>query len=110
MWGQGFRARMLAAGEFFLGVGDLLQRLVPLSLQSPGDQAVVGVDSPVAALSPACLVAGLLGLAPPLRERGVVAVLKLLGAARHARSAAGCRAARNAPATAASIATPPTRR
>ncbi len=48
--GQGFRARMLAAGEFFLGVGDLLQGLVPLSLQSPGDQAVVGVDSAVAAL------------------------------------------------------------
>src|SRR5215213_6889196 len=77
--GQGFRARMLAAGEFLLGVGDLLQRLVPLSLQSPSDQAVVGVDSPVAALCPVCLVAGLLGLAPPLRKRGVVAVLKLLG-------------------------------
>ena len=77
--GQGLPARMLAAGEFFLGVGEVLQRLVPLGLQTVGDQAIVGVDGPVAALRPACLVAGLLGLASPLRERGVVAVFKLLG-------------------------------
>ena len=52
---------------------------VPLGLQAAGDQPVVGVDGPVAALGLAGLVAGLLDLAAPLRERGVVAVLELLG-------------------------------
>src|SRR5919109_136018 len=77
--GQGFRACVFAAGECLLGVGHLLQRGVPLGLQASGDQAVVGVDGPVAALGFAGVVAGLLDLPPPLRERGVVAVLELLG-------------------------------
>jgi len=76
--GQGFRAGGLAANEFVLGVGQLLQGGVPLGLQSPGDQPVVRVDGPVAALGPACLVAGLLDLPAPLRERGVVTILELL--------------------------------
>ena len=77
--GQGFRARMLAAGEFVLGVGEVLA--ARCSTRSPvrGRPAVVRVDGAVAALGPAGLVAGLLDLAPPLRERGVVAVLELLG-------------------------------
>ena len=77
--GQGFRARGLAASEFGLGVGQLLQRGVPLGFQAAGDQPVVRVDGPVAALGPAGLVAGLLDLSAPLGERGVVAVLELLG-------------------------------
>ena len=79
MRGQGFRARGLAASELVLGVGQLLQRGVPLGFQTPGDQPVVRVDGPVATLGLAGLVAGLLDLAAPLRERGVVTVLELLG-------------------------------
>ena len=77
--GQGFRSCCFAAGEFGLGVGEGLQRGVPLGLQSAGDQPVVRVDGAVAALGAAGLVAGLLDLAAPLRQRGVVAVLELLG-------------------------------
>jgi hypothetical protein len=77
--GQGFRARGRAAGQFLLGVGQLLQQGVPLGLQTPGDQPVVRVDGPVATLGLAGLVAGLLDLAAPLRECGVVTVLELLG-------------------------------
>jgi hypothetical protein len=75
---QGFRARGLAASEFGLGVGELVQRGVPLGFQAPGDQPVVRVDGPVAALGGAGVVAGLLDLAAPLCERGVVTVLELL--------------------------------
>ena len=77
--GQGFRSCCFAAGEFGLGVGEGLQRGVPLGLQSARDQPVVRVDGAVAALGAAGLVAGLLDLAAPLRQRGVVAVLELLG-------------------------------
>ena len=76
---EGFRARGLSAGEFGLGVGQLLQRGVPLGFQAAGDQPVVGVDGPVAALGSAGPVAGLFDLAAPLGQRGVVAVLELLG-------------------------------
>ena len=79
MGGQGFRSCCFAAGEFGLGVGEGLQRGVPLGLQSARDQPVVRVDGAVAALGAAGLVAGLLDLAAPLRQRGVVAVLELLG-------------------------------
>ncbi len=79
LWGQGFRAGGFAAGEFGLGVGEGLQRGVPFGFQAAGDQPVVGVDGAVAAFGPAGLVAGLLDLAAPLRQRGVVAVLELLG-------------------------------
>ena len=76
--GQGFRARGLAASELVLGVGQLVQRGVPLGFQTPGDQPVVRVDGPVAALGGAGVVAGLLDLSAPLCERGVVAVLEVL--------------------------------
>ena len=68
-----------------------------------GDQAVVRVDGAVAALGLTGLVAGLLALAPPLRQRGVVAVLELLGGGGAGRQGAGCSAAKNASATTASI-------
>jgi hypothetical protein len=60
------------------GVGQLLQRGVPLGLQAAGDQPVIRVDGPVSALGLARVVAGLFDLSAPLRERGVVAVLELL--------------------------------
>ena len=78
-------------------------------LQAAGDQPVARVDRPVAALGPVGVVAGLLDLAPPLRQRGVVAVLELLGGVPGGLHAGGVSAARNAPATAASIRAPPTR-
>ena len=79
MWGEGFRSGRFAAGECGLGVGEGLQRLVPFGFQAVGDQAVVGVDGSVAAFCAAGLVAGLLDLSAPLGERGVVAVLEVLG-------------------------------
>ena len=79
LWGQGFRSGRFAAGEFGLGVGERCSAVVPFGFQAAGDQAVVGVDRAVAAFGPAGLVAGLLDLSAPLRERGVVAVLEVLG-------------------------------
>ena len=51
----------------------------PFGFQAAGDQPVVRVDGAVAALGPGGLVAGLLDLAAVLVQRGVVAVLDLLG-------------------------------
>ena len=79
MCGQGFRSRGLAVGEFGLGVGEGLQRGVPLGLQAAGDQSVVRVDRAVAALGATGLIPRLLDLAAPLRQRGVVAIFQLLG-------------------------------
>jgi len=78
LWGQGFRPGGLAAGELGLGVGELLQGVVPFGFQAPGDQPVFRVDSPVPAFGSASLVAGLFDLASPLGQRGIVAVLKVL--------------------------------
>jgi hypothetical protein len=63
---QRFRACGLAAGEFGLGVGQVLQGGVPLGFQATGDEAVVWVDGPVAAFCLAGQEAGLFGLASPL--------------------------------------------
>jgi hypothetical protein len=75
----GFRSARFAAGEFGVGVGELLQRLVPFGFQPAGDQAVVGVDRAVAAFGATGPIAGLLDLPAPLRQGGVVAVLEVLG-------------------------------
>jgi hypothetical protein len=77
--GKGFRSGGFEAGEFGLSVGAGLQRGVPFGFQAARDQAVVGVDGAVAAFGATGPIAGLLDLSAPLRERGVVAVLELLG-------------------------------
>ena len=77
--GQGRGAVLLAAGQLVLGVGQCLQRGVPLGFQAAGDQPVFGVDRPVAAFGAAGCVAGLLDLAAVLVEDGVVAGLELAG-------------------------------
>ena len=79
MRGQGPGPGGLAAGQFGFGVGEFPQGLFPFALQAAGDQPVVRVDGPVAALGPAGVVAGLLGLALVLGQRGVVAVFELAG-------------------------------
>jgi hypothetical protein len=83
-----------------------LQGGVPLGFQAASDQPVVRVDGQVAAFGLARVVAGLFDLAAVLDQGAVVAVLEL--PARQTCSAAGASAARNASATAASIANPPT--
>jgi hypothetical protein len=100
----------LAAGQLGLGGGQFGECLFPGGFQASGDQPVVRVDGLVAALGPGRVVAGLLDLAPVLLQGGVVALLELPGPCRQACSATGSSAARNAPVTAASMATPPTRR
>jgi hypothetical protein len=60
-------------------VCELLHGSVPLGFQAAGDQPVVGVDGPVAALGLGGVVAGLLDLALVLGQRGVVAVFELSG-------------------------------
>jgi len=57
-----------------LGVGQFPQRVFPFAFQAAGDQPVVRIDGPVAALGPGRLVAGLLDLAFVLGQGGVVAV------------------------------------
>ena len=74
-----------------------LQRGLPFGFQAAGDQPVVRVDGPVAALGPGGVVAGLLDLAALLGQRGVVAVLRAAGrlpgrpAARRAAARPGTR-------------------
>jgi hypothetical protein len=77
--GEGLGPGGLAAGQLGFGVGGLLQGGVPFGFQAAGDQPVLGVDGAVAALGLDGLVAGLLDLAAVLVQRGVVAVLELLG-------------------------------
>ena len=76
---EGFRPRGLSAGKFGLGVGQLLQGVVPFAFQGAGNQPVVGVDGPVTALGSAGPVAGLFDLPSPLGQRRIVAVLELPG-------------------------------
>ena len=77
--GEGLRPGGLAAGELGFSIGELLQGGVPFGFQAAGDQPVVRVDGPVAALGPGGVVAGLLDLTAVLVQRGVVAVLELRG-------------------------------
>ena len=53
--------------------------MFPFGFQAAGDEPVVGVDGPVAALGPGGVVAGLLDLAAVLGQGGVVAVFELPG-------------------------------
>ena len=110
MCGQGFRSRGLAAGEFGLGVGEGLQRGVPLGLQAAGDQSVVRVDGAVAALGATGLVPRLLDLAAPLRQRGVVAIFQLLGGGQAGLQRRRLQRGQERLGDAASIPAPPTRR
>jgi hypothetical protein len=77
--GQGRGTVLLAAGQLVPGVGQCLQRGVPLGFQAAGDQPVFRVDRPVAAFGSGRGVAGLLDLAAVLVEDGVVASFQLLG-------------------------------
>ena len=86
--GQGFRSGGFAAGEFGLGVGEGLQRLVPFGFQAAGDQAVVGVDGAVAAFGPAGLGSG------PARPVGAIAPGRRRGRPRGAGRRPGRPAAR----------------
>jgi len=49
---EGLGPGRVAAGELGFSVGELLKGGVPLGFQAAGDQPVVGVDGPVAALGP----------------------------------------------------------
>src|SRR5206468_612264 len=77
--GGGLGAGGLAARKFSLCIGKLAGGLFPFGCQPAGDQPVVGVDGPVAALGPAGVVAGLLHLAVVLGQGGIVAVFELPG-------------------------------
>ena len=65
-----------AAVQLGFGVPGGLQRGFPFGFQAAGDQPVLRVDGAVAALGPGGGVAGLLGLAAPLLQRGIVAGLE----------------------------------
>ena len=69
----------LAPAKFSLGVGQCLQRLLPVGFQAAGDQPVVRIDSQVAPLGLGRVIAGPLDLATPLCEGGVHAGLQLRG-------------------------------
>ena len=101
--GSGFSVGWFAAGEFGLGVGELLQRGVPFGFQAAGDQAVVGVDGAVAAFGPAGPVSGCSTCRRHCASAASWPSSRCSAAARQACSAAGCSAARNASATAVSI-------
>jgi len=77
--GEGFRACGLAAGQLSFGVGQFAECGLPFALQPAGDQPVVRVDGPVAALGPGCLVAGLLDLALVLGQGSTMSVFELPG-------------------------------
>src|SRR5260370_855810 len=66
--GRGF----LTAVQLSVRFPDRLERGLPFGFQAAGDQPVFRVDCAVAAFSPGRGVAGLLGLAAPLLQRGVV--------------------------------------
>src|ERR1019366_9071516 len=68
----------LAAVQFGVSVAGGGERGFPLGFQAAGDQPVFRVDGPVAAFGSGRGVAGLLGLAAPLIERGVVPGLDLV--------------------------------
>jgi len=107
---QRFGPGGLAVGEFGFSGGQLGECFLPGVFQAAGDQPVAGVDGLVAAFGPGRVIAGLLYLPAPLLKGGVVAFFELAGGFQAGCSAAGASAAKNAPATAASMATPPTRR
>jgi hypothetical protein len=108
--GQRAGLLLLAQGELGFGRGELLQRVLPVALQSARDESVLGLDLAVAALGPLCLVSGAFDLQPPLLQRGVLIGLERLGGLQRAFTPAGVSAASSASATAWSIRPPPTRR
>jgi hypothetical protein len=58
--GEGGRSAAFAAGQLAFGGGEGGQGFLPVGLQAAGDQAVVGVDGPVAAFGPGSVVTGAL--------------------------------------------------
>ena len=77
--GQRAGLLLLAQSELGFGRGELLQRVLPVALQSARDESVLGLDLAVAALGPLCLVSGAFDLQPPLLQRGVLIGLERLG-------------------------------
>jgi hypothetical protein len=67
------RSFTFAPGELGFGLLELAQALLPLALEAAGDEAVLGIDSAIAAFGTLCLVPGALGGEPPLGER-IVAI------------------------------------
>src|SRR5437764_7728749 len=72
--GPGF----VTAVQFSVRFADRLERGLPFGFQPAGDQPVFRVDRAVASFGPGGGVAGLLGLAAPLLQRGVVPGLELV--------------------------------
>ena len=95
-----------AAVQVGSGILGGLQRGFPFGFQAAGDQPVLRVDSAVAALGPGGGVAGLLGLAAPLIQRGIVAASIWSAASIAACSASGVRTSRTCWATAGSVRRP----
>lgn len=76
---EGLWPGRLPAGELPFGSRPLPQGRLPGGFQAPGDEAVLGLDRLVAPLGLVRRVPGPLGLAPPLVEGGIVALLELGG-------------------------------
>ena len=70
---------LFAQRELGLCLGELAECVLPVALQAAGDEPVLGLDLPIAALGPVSLVFGAFDLQPPLLERGVVVLLERLG-------------------------------
>src|SRR5882757_8482303 len=63
------RSFPFAPGELGFGLLELAQALLPLALEAARDEAVLGIDSAIAAFGTLCLVPGTLGGELPLGER-----------------------------------------
>src|SRR5689334_4852076 len=62
------RSFTFAPGELGFGLLELAQALLPLALEAARDEAVLGIDSAIAAFGTLCLVPGTLGGELPLGE------------------------------------------
>jgi len=75
----GVLGRLLATRKLGLGVLDLAQADLPLVLDAAGDEAVVGVHSPIAAFGALRVAARTVDRETPLRQRAVVVGFDALG-------------------------------
>ena len=77
--GEHARAFPLAARKLALCGFERTQAFLPLAFKPARDQSVIGIDSAIAALGTARLVAGPLDTEAPLLERGLSVALQALG-------------------------------
>jgi hypothetical protein len=77
----GERAGALALAQLELGLGRVKsgERLFPVALEAPRDEAVLGLDLAVAALRAVGLILGALDLQPPLVKGSVVVGFERFG-------------------------------